>query len=432
MRNAISQRLDRFWSRYFPERRVFLKSDEDTRYIRLRPSTQALMVLITAGVLAWGIIATAILFMDNIGSGNFREQARRDQETYQNRLKYMATERDQKIAEANEAQSRFALALEQVSQMQSELLKSEVRRKELKRGIEVLQANLQTTLNAQKELQMQVEQTTGNEEGTTAPKADTSNATIDFMNAALLETAQERDALAEQAQEALNRVSEIEHELALIEQRNETIFRQIEEALTVSVKPLDKMFRAAGMNTDSLLKSVRKGYSGLGGPDLDFETMGLGRDPSAERAMGIIEQLDRMNLYRIAADRLPLAMPVRGSYRFTSGYGRRWGRMHQGSDFAAAHGTAIHATADGVVSHAGWGSGYGRLIKIKHDFGIETRYAHLSRIRVKVGQRVSRGQRIGDMGNTGRSTGTHLHYEVRVNGNAVNPMNYIKAGRDVF
>jgi murein DD-endopeptidase MepM/ murein hydrolase activator NlpD len=85
-----------------------------------------------------------------------------------------------------------------------------------------------------------------------------------------------------------------------------------------------------------------------------------------------------------------------------------------------------------VVTHAGWSSGYGRLIKIKHAYGIETRYAHLAKIRVKVGQRVSRGERIGDMGNSGRSTGTHLHYEIRENGRAVNPMNYIKAARDVF
>ena len=82
--------------------------------------------------------------------------------------------------------------------------------------------------------------------------------------------------------------------------------------------------------------------------------------------------------------------------------------------------------------HAGRQSAYGKLIKIQHEFGFETRYAHLSKIRVKVGQRVSRGERIGDMGNTGRSTGPHLHYEIRLGGTAVNPMKYIKAARDVF
>jgi murein DD-endopeptidase MepM/ murein hydrolase activator NlpD len=139
-----------------------------------------------------------------------------------------------------------------------------------------------------------------------------------------------------------------------------------------------------------------------------------------------------MNLYRLAAEKAPFAMPVKSGYRFTSGFGTRWGRLHAGADFAAAHGTPIHATADGVVTHAGWLSGYGRLVKIEHEFGIETRYAHMSRIRVREGERVVKGQRIGDMGNTGRSTGTHLHYETRVNGEPVDPMNFIRAARDVF
>jgi murein DD-endopeptidase MepM/ murein hydrolase activator NlpD len=106
--------------------------------------------------------------------------------------------------------------------------------------------------------------------------------------------------------------------------------------------------------------------------------------------------------------------------------------MHNGTDFAGPHGTPIYSTADGVVKKASWQSGYGRMVTIQHEFGIETRYAHLSKIRVKPGQRVSRGERIGDMGNTGRSTGTHLHYEVRVGGRPVNPMTYIKAARNVF
>lgn len=106
--------------------------------------------------------------------------------------------------------------------------------------------------------------------------------------------------------------------------------------------------------------------------------------------------------------------------------------MHAGVDFAASTGTPLYATADGVVIHAGWSSGYGRLVKIQHEFGIETRYAHLSKLNVTKGQRVSRGDRIGDMGASGRVTGVHLHYEVRVGGKPVNPMVYIKAANDVF
>ena len=122
----------------------------------------------------------------------------------------------------------------------------------------------------------------------------------------------------------------------------------------------------------------------------------------------------------------------RGTYQISSGFGPRWGTMHQGLDFAAPVGTPIYATGDGVVIYAGWQSGYGNLIKIKHELGTETRYGHLSKIRVKVGQKESRNSLIGDMGNTGRSTGPHLHYEVRVDGKAVNPMSFIKAAENVF
>ena len=122
----------------------------------------------------------------------------------------------------------------------------------------------------------------------------------------------------------------------------------------------------------------------------------------------------------------------------TSSFGRRSdpingsGRMHEGEDFAGDYGSPIYTPADGTVTFAGWSGGYGRLIKIKHAFGIETRYGHLSQIRVDVGQKVSRGDRIGDMGNSGRSTGTHLHYEVRLSGSAVNPMTFIRAANNVF
>jgi len=99
---------------------------------------------------------------------------------------------------------------------------------------------------------------------------------------------------------------------------------------------------------------------------------------------------------------------------------------------AAPTGTPVYAPADGVVIAAEWERGYGNLIKIRHEFGITTRYGHLSKIRVKVGQKVSQGERIADMGSTGHSTGPHLHYEIRISGKAINPMTFIKAGKNVF
>ena len=96
--------------------------------------------------------------------------------------------------------------------------------------------------------------------------------------------------------------------------------------------------------------------------------------------------------------------------------------MHSGVDLAAPQGTPVQATADGVVTSAGWRGGYGILISLGHGSGVQTRYAHLSAIAVQPGTRVRAGQVIGYVGSTGNSTGPHLHYEVRVNGRAINPL----------
>lgn len=418
---------------------MFLRSDTDTRFIRLRPASQLLAFTGATAIVAWAIIATAILLMDSIGSGNFREQAKRDQRTYENRLNALSSERDMRAQEAHAAQERFNSALQQISVMQSELLASETRRREMETGIGVIQTTLRRTMRERETAREAAETLTAaldnsDTQGTLSTKDSSGSSTLDFLTAALADTAAERDQVTADAQDAILYAEEMQHQIRLMQDQNDAIFRQLEDAMSISVEPLDKMFRAAGMNTKSLLSTVREGYSGQGGPlmPLSFSTQGEEASADTLRANRLLNQMDKLNLYRIAAQKAPFAVPVKSAFRYTSGFGMRWGRMHSGSDFAAPHGTPIYTTADGVVTHAGWQSGYGRLVKIQHAFGIETRYAHMSKLRVKKGQRVSRGDRIGDMGSTGRSTGTHLHYEVRVNGKAINPMIYIKAARDVF
>ena len=439
MHARITHRFHEALERRLPEQRLFLRSDTETRFVRLRSGTQALTLVGAALVVGWAIVATAIVLMDSIGSGTAREQALRDNALYEERLDALAAARDARAAEAVAARDRFNAALDQISAMQSQLLASEERRKEAETGIGVVQATLREVMRERDAARAEVAQLQAQLAGQDsrsdhAPILADIDATIAFLNAALEATAAERDRATADAALALEEAEMLAFERDSIRARNERIFAQLEEALTVSVEPLERMFSAAGLPPERLLDAVKEGYSGQGGPlnPISFSTKGEPPTEDERRANAILKGLDRMNLYRLAAEKAPFAMPVRDSFRFTSGFGMRWGRLHAGADFAAAHGTPIYATADGVVTHAGWQSGYGRLVKIQHELGIETRFAHLSRIRVKVGQRVSKGQRIGDMGNTGRSTGTHLHYEVRVGSKPVNPMNFIKAARDVF
>ena len=120
---------------------------------------------------------------------------------------------------------------------------------------------------------------------------------------------------------------------------------------------------------------------------------------------------------------ITLVKPVYGT--LTSRYGYRWGKTHKGIDIGASTGTPIYASASGTVTFSGWNGAYGYLIIVSHSNGIQTYYAHCSKILVNVGQAVSAGEQIGKVGSTGRSTGPHLHFEIRVKGETINPQSYV-------
>jgi murein DD-endopeptidase MepM/ murein hydrolase activator NlpD len=194
-------------------------------------------------------------------------------------------------------------------------------------------------------------------------------------------------------------------------------------------------FRLAGLTPAAYMP---KGGS-LGGPLIES------KDPRALAAVLDVDEgfADRIQhaatdmgearALEAAAQTLPFAKPTTGTEQ-SSGFGVRYDpftshpAFHSGLDFSGGRMTPIHATAPGVVSFTGVRSGYGNTVEIDHGRGFKTRYAHMAAISVAVGQQVAVGQRLGGMGSTGRSTGTHLHYEVWVNGRAQNPDRFVKAG----
>jgi murein DD-endopeptidase MepM/ murein hydrolase activator NlpD len=192
-----------------------------------------------------------------------------------------------------------------------------------------------------------------------------------------------------------------------------------------AARALDARYQTAASELRKLgLNPAR--FTGAGGP---FEAVRKA-DPTFKALFQSWKKLDNLQDGAIA---VPSDKPVKTA-AFTSGYGVRsdpfQGRaaMHAGIDLSGPIGTPIYATADGVITTAGYNNGgYGNLIKIEHGRGIETRYGHLASMSVRAGQSVKRGDLIGRMGSTGRSTGSHLHYEVRVDGRAVNPIPFMKS-----
>ncbi|TVV75619.1 M23 family metallopeptidase [Sphingomonas solaris] len=164
--------------------------------------------------------------------------------------------------------------------------------------------------------------------------------------------------------------------------------------------------------------------STIGNADPQFRSLFLSWKKQDDFQPGVIRQ---------GTISVPSAKPIRTSVAFTSGFGvrsdpfRGGAAMHAGIDLAGPIGTPIYATADGVVGRAEWANGYGNLVELDHGRGIATRYGHLSKIIVHPGDLVKRGDLIALMGSTGRSTGSHLHYEVRLDGRAVNPVPFLQS-----
>lgn len=193
---------------------------------------------------------------------------------------------------------------------------------------------------------------------------------------------------------------------------------------TAAAARLEQRYRAAARELRKLGLNPQR--IAVGGP---FEPA-TKSDPTFKALFNSWKKLDSLQDGVIA---VPSDKPVKTA-EFTSSFGIRndpFGRgaaMHAGIDLAGPHGTPIYATADGVVMESGFNNGgYGNLIKLDHGRGIETRYGHLSGMLVRPGDRVKRGQMIGRMGSTGRSTGSHLHYEVRIDGRAVNPIPFMRS-----
>ena len=195
----------------------------------------------------------------------------------------------------------------------------------------------------------------------------------------------------------------------------------------------ESAIRQFGLNPEILARQARNAQGGLFEPFFGQGKKDV-RDP---RFLNLAAALGRMDAMERALAAIPTAMPA-ASMMMSSGFGYRsdpftgGGAMHAGLDFKGPVGTPILAAAKGKVVLAGFNGGYGNTIEIRHANGLVTRYAHLSGLNVRRGQMVDRGVQIGRMGSTGRSTGSHLHFEVRLNGQAINPRKFLEANPDVL
>jgi murein DD-endopeptidase MepM/ murein hydrolase activator NlpD len=222
-------------------------------------------------------------------------------------------------------------------------------------------------------------------------------------------------------------LAHVERLLNRVDQRQTSTLAALEENYGAKARRLRGVFGDLGIDPGTASKA-----SGVGGP---FVTAKPADASAFER------QLHRVQLARTEVDALshalltiPVRKPIPGEVEMSSGFGVRvdpflhGAAMHTGIDLRGDEGEPVRATAAGTVTHAGWSGGYGKMVEVDHGNGLVTRYAHLSAVDVQVGDKVRIGQALGKLGSTGRSTGPHLHYETRVEGEPVDPQKFLRAG----
>jgi murein DD-endopeptidase MepM/ murein hydrolase activator NlpD len=228
-------------------------------------------------------------------------------------------------------------------------------------------------------------------------------------------------------------LARLDDSLDRIEARQAHTLATLEERFDSRAKRIRGVLTDLGVDVSKALQPQGFQLASVGGP---FVPLKLPPDATA-----FDRQLYRIHMTRSQMERLsrtlvavPLRKPIVGDIETTSGFGVRVDpfirapAMHTGLDFRASVGDPVRTTAAGTVTQTGWNGGYGKMVEIDHGNGLSTRYAHLSSFEVREGQTVRMGQIVGRVGSTGRSTGPHLHYETRVDGEAVDPQKFLRAG----
>lgn len=253
------------------------------------------------------------------------------------------------------------------------------------------------------------------------------------LQKALVAAESERDRLAEDRNELRDRVVDLRGRVDTMRERQFGLIEHFTARTRDGLDTIEKTVEMTGLDVDNLIARVQRERQARGGP---FVPVAVDA-PFVKGVAKLDRQMQRLLTLQAALGSLPLTAPL-DAYWISSYFGKRrdpyndrWA-MHEGLDLAAQANSVVQAAAPGKVVFAGWKKGYGRVVEIDHGYGITTLYGHLKSTAVKKGQQIGHRERIGRVGSTGRSTGPHVHYEIRVDDDPVDPMNFLKAGKHVF
>jgi murein DD-endopeptidase MepM/ murein hydrolase activator NlpD len=403
--SQFGSRARAFFDRAFPERQIYHRSGGSVRYISLSPSKQALLALGAVGVAGWCVYATASTVLQGPQATATNAEIERLQQKY-----------DRWLSEAR-AQSAAAQA-----QLEERTHQFDVATRDFEQRHEVLRSLIEYAGGA----------------SVTAASRPIERDGARILAQASIDEAEPRQSRAIAAEPYQVQTVGFRARSDRLQSDQQVALAEIEDTVVARGEQVRGVLRLTGVS----MAALTDGEGGVGGPLVPQDLVAYLRDSDlnpafARRVTQVAARIAESRRLEAVAGATPLAPPVAVDYRETSGYGPRvdpfTGRLafHHGLDMAAFERAPVVSTSPGVVAFAGTKSGYGYVVEVDHGHGFKTRYAHLRDIQVSRGERVSIGQRIGSMGSTGRSTATHLHYEVWFRGRTVDPVNFLRAGRHV-
>ena len=431
-----SGKMRRVFGRLFKERQIYHRSDGVVHFISMSTKTQiALSVVIGAALLWVAYSSVNVVFKEQIIVAKERD-SRIMETTYAKRLHDAQRAYDDVSAHNQIIQQNFDETMVDIATRHQMLRNMVERKSSIVQGMDVLAEGLseaggpngQRPTNANR---VMVDITPGE------PTPRQSRLSIIRTNAETIRENVETDD-SKVTSESIDRMEKAEADL-FVEQM--LLLATIEERANREAEKLRSILASTGAPVEALVTPAKISNIVLaqGGPFIDAAAMGDEEASAffeyANRAAAAVDELETMHA---AIKHVPLSSPLTVSRRFTSGFGIRRdpinGRRssHNGVDFAAPWASPVTATAAGTVKLARSRAGFGRTVEIDHGNGFMTRYAHMSRISVKAGQKVNLHDKVGELGSSGRSTGPHVHYEILYKGKPLNPKRFIEAGRYVF
>lgn len=386
----LRQQLGDTTDRFFAPREVLLRTDGRVAYFRLGRRQQKLAVLAILGVVAWAILGTAGFLINQSRVGS----------------------RDHEIARLGDLDAR-------------------------NRELQLRIASVRIEVGALEAAHLRV--------GTLTADLYAAGAEIERLRQDL-DATRRRMALIVDDRTNLRAAREdlaadlvvLKAHMAALLGEQQRISEKLTDRMQVSLDGIERALATTALDVDSLLAQAALRLAAGDGPSIALRARYQPERRQLPSGVAtLIGEIDRFEQLQHLLRSLPLASPL-DSYSIESGFGMRndpltrLPAMHEGIDLANELNTPVLSTAPGVVVYAGWKGDFGRLIEIDHGLGISTRYGHLRSISVKLGQQVDYRHEIGKVGSSGRSTGPHVHYEVRVNGKPYDPANFLEAGRFVF